>query len=67
MYDRAELIEQRYSALRKWENYLQTLMLGRDADTHAPEISAQLGEVLQQVQADPALKRYLLSMLLEQS
>lgn len=67
VYDRAELIEQRYQALQKWESYLQTLLHGGDADTHAPEIPAQFGEMLQQVRADPALRRYLLSALLEQS
>jgi len=67
VYDRAELIEQRYSALQKWETYLQALMLGGDADTNASKIPAQFGEVLQKVQADPALRRYLLSVLLEQS
>jgi integrase len=66
VYDRAELIEQRYSALQKWETYLQALMLGGDADTNASKIPAQFGEVLQKVQADPALRRYLLSVLLEQ-
>jgi hypothetical protein len=67
VYDRAELIEQRYTALQRWESYLQNLLHGGDADIHAPKIPAQFGEMLQQVQADPALKRYLLSMLLEQS
>jgi integrase len=67
VYDRAELIEQRYQALLKWESYLQTLLHGGDADTQVPKVSAQFGEVLQQAQADPALRRYLLSVLLEQS
>jgi len=67
VYDRSELIEQRYAALQKWESYLQTLLHGGDADSHAPTIPAQFGEVLQQVQADPALRRYLLGALLEQS
>jgi hypothetical protein len=67
VYDVAELIDQRYAALQKWESYLQTLMLDGDADTHAPKIPEQFGEVLQQVQADPALRRYLLSTLLEQA
>lgn len=67
VYDRSELIEQRYAALQKWESYLQTLLHGGDADTDAPKIPEQFGEVLQQVQADPALRRYLLSALLEQS
>ena len=56
-----------YAALQKWESFLQALMLGGDADTHAPKIPDQFGEMLQQVQADPALRRYLLSALLEQS
>jgi integrase len=67
VYDVAELIEQRYAALKKWESYLQTLLHDQDADTHAPTIPDQFGEVLQQVQADPALRRYLLGALLEQS
>lgn len=67
VYDRSELIEQRYAALQKWESYLQALMLGGGADSHAPKIPDQFGEVLQQVQADPALRRYLLSALLERS
>ena len=67
IYDRAELIDYRYAALQKWESYLQTLLYGGDADTHAPKIPAQFGEVLQQVQADPALRRYLLSALLGES
>lgn len=64
VYDVAELIEQRYAALKKWESYLQTLLHGQDADTHAPKIPDQFGEMLQQVQADPALRRYLLGALL---
>jgi len=67
VYDRSELIEQRHAALKKWESYLQALLHSEDADAHAPEIPAQFGEVLQQVQADPALRRYLLSALLERS
>lgn len=67
VYDRSELIEQRYAALKKWESYLQTLLHGQDADTHAPKIPDQFGEMLQQVRADPALRRYLLGVLLEQS
>jgi integrase len=66
VYDRSELIEQRHAALQKWESYLQTLLHDGDADTHTPKIPAQFGEMLQQVQADPALRRYLLSALLEQ-
>jgi integrase len=67
VYDRSELIEQRYAALQKWESYLKTLLHGGDADIHAPKIPAQFGEVLQQVQADPALRHYLLRALLQQS
>jgi len=67
VYDRAELIEHRYAALQKWESYLQTLLHGGDAVTNVPEIPAQFGVVLQQVQVDPALRRYLLSALLAQS
>ena len=40
---------------------------GGDADTHAPKIPEQFGEMLQQVQADPAPRRYLLNALLEKS
>ncbi|HWU77546.1 MAG TPA: integrase arm-type DNA-binding domain-containing protein [Rhodanobacter sp.] len=67
VYDRSELIEQRYAALQKWENYVQTLLHGEDADANVPKIPAQFGEMLQQVQADPALRRYLLGALLDQS
>lgn len=65
VYDRSELIEQRYAALQKWESYLQTLMHGQEADADPLKIPAQFGEMLHQIQADPALRRYLLGALLQ--
>lgn len=67
VYDRAELIGQRHAALQKWENYLTALMRTGDGETKVPEIPEQFGEMLRKVQEDPALRNYLLSMLLGQA
>jgi len=67
VYDVSELIEQRYQALQKWESYLKSLLDGGGKENNAPKVPEQFGEMLQQIHADPALRRYLLSALLEQS
>jgi integrase len=67
VYDRSELIEQRYAALQKWQNYLQNLLQVGGASDHAPNASEEFAEVLERVRTDPALKQSLLSALLAQT
>lgn len=63
VYDRAELIEQRYVALNRWESYLQQLLSSPKA-TPKVEASSELEAMISQALGDEQLRRHILQRLL---
>jgi integrase len=66
VYDRAELIEQRYLALSKWENYLHLLLESPKAKPAVPA-NSELEAMITQVLGDEQLRQLVLQRLLTAS
>ncbi|WP_243040559.1 tyrosine-type recombinase/integrase [Dyella sedimenti] len=63
VYDRSELLDQRYQALQQWERYLQKLLAPELMD--APDKAAsEIDVLLEKMKGDEALKRHVLKALL---
>lgn len=63
VYDVAELLEQRFDALRRWERYLQRLLLGDEVGLESP-LKVKLAALLDQAVDDQALRRHVLEALM---
>jgi integrase len=63
VYDQAELLDQRYQALLRWESHMEALTL---PETLRPtrEVSAQIDKFIQEIRGDEVLKRYIVRELL---
>lgn len=65
VYDRAELLDQRYDALLRWEAYLDTLLSDRRAEP-ANTTFTELEALIERSRGDQKLREYVISRLLKQ-
>jgi hypothetical protein len=63
VYDRAELLDQRYHALQQWERYLQGLLVPGYLKPRGP-VANELGALIEKIRGDELLKSYVLKELL---
>jgi len=63
VYDRAELIDQRYEALQLWEKFLQTL-ISPEQPKNATPLKDELEDLLARIKSDHSLKNLVLNRLL---
>lgn len=67
VYDRAELIDQRYGALEKWDQCLQGVLSGGSASSPAAVVPSAVRELIEQAKTDDAIRDYVLRALLSPS
>lgn len=65
VYDRAELLDQRYMALVKWERYLQSLLTTDGSEK--PAIATELDVLIDKIREDESLRNYVLRQLLAET
>lgn len=63
VYDRAELLDQRYRALSQWERYLEGLLI-RGEEKPKDSTADEIGSLVQKIRSDESLKIYVLRELL---
>jgi integrase len=66
VYDRAELLDQRYAALLKWERYVETL-LNTGAAAEKTALASELDVLISKIRDDEYLRSYVVQRLLETS
>lgn len=62
VYDKAELLDQRYEALMRWESYLQAL-LSPEHDRRPTTSTREVDAFIAELREDQALRRYVLHQL----
>lgn len=62
VYDRSELLDQRFAALLKWEQYLHGL-LTRSVPTEASRIVSELDDLIDRIRSDESLRSYVITKL----